>query len=531
MNTPIFDFVTEYMNSGISRLHMPGHKGRGPLGVEARDITEIRGADVLCEAEGIIGESEANATALFGSGHSFYSTEGSSLAIRAMLFLALQYAQSAAAGSAARFCAAGTAAGPRPVVLAARNAHKAFLYACALLDCDIEWIWPENTDLNSVCACHPTPKQVADRLRAMDRRPFAVYLTSPDYLGALADIRGITEAVRDICKSGDAAWMKGIPSAGRQTGPEGSAHPVIPVLADNAHGAYLHFLPESLHPLDLGAFMTCDSAHKTLPVLTGGAYLQVSSAAMASLGPEIRPALSLFASTSPSYLILQSLDLCNAYLADGYRERLAGTIARADALKASLRAAGVPVLDSEPLKLVIDASGAGSTCREAGSTCGEAGGALLAEVLRASGVEPEFADADYLVLMLTPENPVSDYEKVRTALAAFAESGGFCRASAASVLRDSCPGDAAAGNGGAFAASAPPLRFRPLPRACSVREAVFSPHETLPAAACIGRVCGQPTVSCPPAIPIAVSGEVITEDLIPVLLACGVTELSVIKRC
>ncbi|MBO6107253.1 MAG: amino acid decarboxylase, partial [Stomatobaculum sp.] len=361
MNTPIYDFVTEYMNSGISRLHMPGHKGRGPLGVEARDVTEIRGADVLCEAEGIIGESEANATVLFGSGHSFYSTEGSSLAIRAMLFLALQYAR--------------TMPDPRPVVLAARNAHKAFLYACALLDCDIEWIWPEDTDLNSVCACHPTPDQITSRLRAMDRRPFAVYLTSPDYLGTLADVRGITEAVRDA---------------------------KIPVLVDNAHGAYLHFLPESLHPLDLGAFMTCDSAHKTLPVLTGGAYLQVSNTAMDLLGPEIRPALSLFASTSPSYLILQSLDLCNAYLADGYRERLAGTIARADALKASLRAAGVPVLDSEPLKLVIDASGAGSTCREAGSTCGEAGGALLAEVLRASGVEPEFADANYLVLMLTP---------------------------------------------------------------------------------------------------------------------------------
>ena len=515
MNTPIYDFVTEYMNSGISRLHMPGHKGRGPLGVEARDVTEIRGADVLCEAEGIIGESEANATALFGSGHSFYSTEGSSLAIRAMLFLALQYARTMPAASVgplyssadppfASGSAARTAPDPRPVVLAARNAHKAFLYACALLDCDIEWIWPEDTDLNSVCACHPTPDQITSRLRAMDRRPFAVYLTSPDYLGTLADVRGITEAVRDT---------------------------KIPVLVDNAHGAYLHFLPESLHPLDLGAFMTCDSAHKTLPVLTGGAYLQVSNTAMDLLGPEIRPALSLFASTSPSYLILQSLDLCNAYLADGYRERLAGTIARADALKASLRAAGVPVLDSEPLKLVIDASGAGSTCREAGSTCGEAGGALLAEVLRASGVEPEFADANYLVLMLTPENPVSDYEKVRTALAAFAESGGFCRASAASVLRDSCPGDAAAGNGGAFAASAPPLRLRPLPRACSVREAVFSPHETLPAAACIGRVCGQPTVSCPPAIPIAVSGEMITEDLIPVLLACGVTELSVIKRC
>ena len=241
----------------------------------------------------------------------------------------------------------------------------------------------------------------------------------------------------------------------------------VPLLVDNAHGAYLHFLPESLHPLDLGAFMTCDSAHKTLPVLTGGAYLQVSNAAMELLGPEIRPALSLFASTSPSYLILQSLDLCNAYLADGYEARLSGTIARIETLKTSLREAGVPVLDSEPLKLVIDASGAGGN---AGSR--ETGGALLAEVLRTAGIEPEFADTDYLVLMLTPENPGSDYEK----------------------------------------------------------EAVFAPHETLPVTACIGRVCGQPTVSCPPAIPIAVSGEVITEDLIPVFLAYGVRELSVVKK-
>ena len=59
---------------------------------------------------------------------------------------------------------------------------------------------------------------------------------------------------------------------------------------------------------------------------------------------------------------------------------------------------------------------------------------------------------------------------------------------------------------------------------------MFAPHETLPVTACIGRACGQPTVSCPPAIPIAVSGEVITEDLIPVFLAYGVSELSVVKK-
>ena len=88
MNTPILDFVREYERRGALRLHMPGHKGEGALGCESRDITEIGGADSLYEAHGIIRESEANASALFGC-PTFYSAEGSSLGIRAMLYLAL----------------------------------------------------------------------------------------------------------------------------------------------------------------------------------------------------------------------------------------------------------------------------------------------------------------------------------------------------------------------------------------------------------------------------------------------------------
>ena len=117
MTTPIVDFVRSYAKSGTSRLHMPGHKGQKLLGFEDADITEIKGADELYEAEGIIAESEANATKMFGTAHTYYSTEGSSQCIRAMLCLALQAAP----------------AGQRPVLLAARNAHKALLYAAALL--------------------------------------------------------------------------------------------------------------------------------------------------------------------------------------------------------------------------------------------------------------------------------------------------------------------------------------------------------------------------------------------------------------
>ena len=112
MDTPIVDFVRRYAQQRTTRMHMPGHKGCGPLGCEALDITEIAGADELYEAEGIIARSEANAAQLFGTARTYYSTEGSSQCIRAMLHLALQMQPAGAS---------------RPVLLAARNAHKALL--------------------------------------------------------------------------------------------------------------------------------------------------------------------------------------------------------------------------------------------------------------------------------------------------------------------------------------------------------------------------------------------------------------------
>ncbi|MDY3764348.1 MAG: amino acid decarboxylase, partial [Candidatus Ventricola sp.] len=225
MNTPIADFVRRYATSGTARLHMPGHKGRAFLGCEALDITEIAGADSLYEAHGIIRESEENASALFGSARTLYSTEGSSQCIRAMLFL----------------CLTCRASGAKPVVVAARNVHKAFVFAAALLDIEIVWLWPES--MTSLCACEVTPQRLERTLSAMDAPPAAVYITSPDYLGGQADVAALAR----VCH----------------------AHGTV-LAVDNAHGAYLRFLSPSRHPLDLGADICCDSAHKTLPVLTGG---------------------------------------------------------------------------------------------------------------------------------------------------------------------------------------------------------------------------------------------------------------------
>ena len=87
MNTPIADFVRRYAGESVARMHVPGHKGKPFLGCEPLDITEICGADALYEASGIVAESEANASALFGSRCTCYSTEGSSHCILSLIHI------------------------------------------------------------------------------------------------------------------------------------------------------------------------------------------------------------------------------------------------------------------------------------------------------------------------------------------------------------------------------------------------------------------------------------------------------------
>ena len=443
MRTPIVDFLRDYQASSPARFHMPGHKGSGFLGCEGWDITEVRGADTLYEADGIIAESEQNAAALFGAGRTCFSTEGSSQCIRAMLYLAVT---SRAPGSA-------------PVVLAARNVHKAFVYAAALVGFETRWLWPEES--RSLCACPLSPDALKKALAEMPQPPAAVYLTSPDYLGGRADVG----ALAAVC---------------RQAG--------VPLLVDNAHGAYLHFLRTPAHPLDLGAAMCCDSAHKTLPVLTGGAYLHARRETARTWGGQMKEALCLFGSTSPSYLTLASLDGCNRYLQEGYRERLEARINDVAALRMQLGRQGWHAEESDPLRLTLRAP--------QGET-----GASLADRLRRAGVECEYADQEYLVLMITPENRPEDLARVAKALG---ENDRPC----------------------------PAAQSLPVPRArqeMPIREAFFRPRETVPAREALGRICASPTVACPPAIPIAMAGERIGPEAVALFERYGVPFVEVIR--
>lgn len=436
ISTPICDFARDYAERNPARFHMPGHKGKAFLGCEDRDLTEIEGADDLYHPAGIIAESEANASKLFGW-PTVYSTEGSSLCVRAMLALAY------------------TAAGRKGRVLAGRNAHKTFLSAAILLDFPIRWLWAGEDYLS----CPVTPEQVERAILEEREKPFAVYLTSPDYLGNIADIRGISR----VC------------------GKYG-----VRLLVDNAHGAYLKFLPESRHPMDLGADLCCDSAHKTLPVLTGGAYLHFREEGMRG---KVKDAMALFGSTSPSYLIMQSLDRANPYL-EGLPQRLRTFAPWVAALKDRLLERGLTLGGEEPLKLTWMTRPWGYT------------GTEIAEILEKKNLICEFRDEGHIVFMFTPENDPWELEKLSRAICQIPR-------------REALPDEAQ-------------QRVEPK-AACSPRQAVFGERERIPVGESAGRILANLSVSCPPAVPILMCGEEIEEAIIPRLRALGWQFVEVVK--
>ena len=442
MKTPIVSFLKSYQEKSPVRMHMPGHKGAGILGFEGMDLTEIYGADELFAAEGIIKESEQNASSLFGC-PTYYSTQGSTLCIQTMCTILCQDAKSK---------------GKKPKILAGRNAHRSFIHAAALLDFEIEWLYG-NSDYLS-CKIHAEDLEKA----IIESHPTAVYLTNPDYLGNLLDIKSLAS----VCKK----------------------HNVL-LAIDNAHGAYLRFLEPSLHPIDLGADLCCDSAHKTLPVLTGGAYLHLSDSLNQVWANDVKHFMEYFSSTSPSYLIMASLDATNEVLDTTFKKSLSECIQRVDGLKNTLTQHGYTILFGEPMKITISTKEFGYTGNE------------IANLLMECDIYPEFYDSDYIVLMPSPYNTKDDLKRLETCL---------CGIDRKPILINKPP------------------KLEQSKKAMNVRQALFSSSITLDVSKSLGQVCSSVTVSCPPAILPVIPGEVISESSIEVMKYYGIETVRVVKE-
>ena len=419
---------------------MPGHKGL----LAPFDITEINGADVLYNSNGVIADSQENASLIFGTAKTVYSVEGSSLCIRAMLFLVKEYAK---------------LNNKAPKILAGRNAHKTFVTATALLDLSVSWLYSDNSDFLS---CKIDIINLEEKIKS--ENPVALYITSPDYLGNISDISEISK----ICKR----------------------YGVL-LIVDNAHGSYLKFLDKSYHPIDLGADFCCDSAHKTLPVLTGGAYLHISNNAPSFFEQNAEKAMSVFASTSPSYLILGSLDNFNKIATDGFNDKLNLVVKKLDEIKISLIENGYSLVGNEPLRITILSKSYGYKGNE------------LASLLENNKIIPEFYDNDFLVLMFSTETKISDIEYV---------CGFLLSVPKKAEIKEKPP------------------EFSEMKIGMTPYEALFSASESVPTEQAEGRILASPCVACPPAVCVAVFGEILNSSAIEMFKYYGINDVLVVKE-
>ena len=446
-NTPLYNALQGHLAKGRASFHTPGHKGRFlPRDLYDLDLTELPDTDSLFEADGCIAAAEEEAKKLFHSRATLFSAGGCTLCIQAMFRLAAPQG--------------GT-------VISSRVIHRSAVNAMALLGIQPVWVRPR-PDAGPFLAGRLHPEDVEAALQAHPEAK-AVYVTSPDYFGVLADIAGLAR----VCH----------------------AHKV-PLLVDNAHGTHLALLEPSRHPLTLGADLTACSAHKTLPVLTGGAFLNIGDTPLSrklDFAGRAKEAMALFGSTSPAYPVMASLDLARAWAAEQGKTAWNTLADRMAKIKDTARTRGflLPEGETDPTRLAIGTLPLGMTGEEA------------AQWFRERGIEPEHEDGAYVVFIATPWNREEELTRLEMAVAQF-------------------PGEAQPVSPAPALPPLPPVR-------CSPREAVLAPQERLSLEGAVGRIAGEAACPCPPGVPIVMPGEEVTPECAGFLREYGLTALSVVK--
>lgn len=265
--------LQSYANSDYYPFHMPGHK-RVPFPFPnpySIDITEIDGFDNLHHAEGILKEAQARAAEIYGARETFYLVNGSTSGILSAISAAL----------------------PRQgVLLMSRNSHKSAYHAAYLRELETVYLLPVMTEFG-ISGSIP-PSHVAQALEDLPQIN-AVFITSPTYDGVVSDIR----AIADIAHSHD-----------------------LPLIVDEAHGAHFPFSETfPFSALQCGADIVIQSLHKTLPCLTQTALLHVNSDRVDR--DVLKRFLGIYQTSSPSYLLMSSMEQCIRFLKEEGTDRMA----------------------------------------------------------------------------------------------------------------------------------------------------------------------------------------------------------------
>ena len=417
MNTPILDMLKRIKEEGRTPFYMPGHKGGRLMGDEASpfsyDITEIQGADNLHLPTGAILEAEKLAAKAFGAKRTFFLVGGATAGIHAMLCAVLKDGDT---------------------VLVDRACHKSAVYALHHSGARAVFLNPAMGEDNIPQSI--SPEHLKEALHT-HKGVKALYLTSPNYYGRCQDLG---ELIRVAHAFG------------------------VPVLVDEAHGAHFAFsdrLPDTA--LSQGADVVVESAHKTLPALTQSAYLHVGNEAYCEL---LEETLRMFQSTSPSYLLMASLDYARAYMEEHRAEfeRFLDDCAEVFGTK--------PSKERDMSRIVFSPQ----------NMTGHAAAEILRKEYR---IEPEMADYDHVVFLPTMGNTKEELLHLKAAMEEISRRSGEKKAIRVSFPQESI------------------LSFREQSRRnkrwVSLTDAV-------------GKVCGAMVYLYPPGIPLLLPGEIVEED-------------------
>ena len=457
---PLLEALRAYAARGVRGLHTPGHKaGRfapprmlAAIGAEAfrLDLPAMGATDNTFHPRGCLAEAERLAADLYGVAATRFLAGGATLGLTAAVLAAVPEGES---------------------LLLSRIAHRCAFSALALSGAVPRYLMPRSPD--PAAAADLSPAEVGRRLDE-DPRIRALLLTRPSYYGVAAPLDALRE-VAELC---------------RRRG--------VLTLVDEAHGGHFKFLPAGDGPgsaVDAPVDLVVQSPHKTLGALVGGAWVHFPH------GSRLDPAafagrLNLLQSTSPSNLVLASLDAARQWLHGEGRGRFAAAVPEVLALREAIAAlpgvrlagAGAPPtgpVPTDPFRLAVNVSGTGSD------------GRVAERVLRERwAIEHEFCDRTHVVFVLGPGDD-------RSAWAALVET--FASLPPA--------GSGPAGAEFKTAAGLPEPRVRLSPRVAAARRA-----ESVPLSAAAGRVAGEVIAVYPPGIPLVCPGEEITAE---VLRACA----------
>ncbi len=456
----LFEQLKAYSASGVYPFHMPGHKRNGEQMGSALpysiDITEIHGFDDLHAPNGILKELNNRLSALYETQHSFALVNGSTCGILAGM---------------------ATLARRKDKILLARNCHKSVYNAVELLGLVPVYLQPP-VDESTGISGSISPESVQ---KAVDLHPDIrlCMLTSPTYDGILSDVRTIAE----ILHKKD-----------------------IPLLVDEAHGAHLQFTKQkALSAVQAGADLAVQSLHKTLPALTQTAVAHLCTNRVSP--KRFQQNLSVFETSSPSYVLLSSIGACVRFLeTDGetsffaYENRLKTFASRCKALqKITVLCKGTDSLDRHPAFFAFDEGKLPLITANTNSD----GQTLLATLRETFQIEGEMASVSYALLMTSVCDTDAGFSRLVAALENIDASAEFAKIPAQ------------------FAAlPLPPMEFAPW-------DTPTAQTKEIPFENAVGKVSLETVWCYPPGVPVLVRGERVTPEIINALKSAKAHRLNV----